>query len=189
MFRLSNKQNKILKVAIPALMLLGLILYFALRKKPSNGKVGNFTASLTDYYKTEYALGSSQGELTVNFTTPTSAGSSENKLKSVILYTVPCKDGKCPPLEPNPVDTSDISEKYSGPFSPVPSTLNPLEVGGKNITGYFPINMGNLTNVDQVQFGIAYINDIGEIGDFVYLKTPISIKRKPGSVEFKSANF
>lgn len=189
MLNLSNKQKNILKFTIPALILLGVILYFVLRKKPFNGKVGNFTASLTEQYRTEYALGSSHARLTVNFTTPTSAGSSISKLKSVILYTVPCKGGKCPALEPNPVDTSDNFDKYSGPFSPVPSTSNPLEVGGKDISGYFPINMDNLTNVDTVQFGIAYINDVGEIGDFVYLKTPISINRKPGPVEFKSANF
>ena len=189
MFKLSNKQAKILKIAIPALILLGVIIYFALRKKPKNGKIGSFTASLKENYRTEYAKGSTQGELTVKFTTPTSAGSSTNTLKDVILYTVPCKDGKCPPLPPNPSDTSDNTTKYSGPFVPVPDTLNPLEVGGKEITGYFPIDMDQLVGIDEVQFGIAYINDVGEIGDFKYLATPLSIKRKPGMVNFESANF
>jgi hypothetical protein len=99
MFSLSNKQKNILKIAIPALILLGVILYFTLRKKPYNGS-GNPTGVSVKFiegYQTEYASGKSLA-LKLTYTSPGTVGGEGSTLEGPSLYTVECPGNKCPTL-------------------------------------------------------------------------------------------
>ncbi len=182
MFRLSNKQNKILKVAIPALILLGVILYFTLRKKPSNdnGKPTGVGAQFVEGYQTEYALGAENLMLIINFTTP-SPPVSKADFDKVVVYTVECPDNKCPKLPKNPADVSANMKKYSSEDA-LELASGDFSADKTQVSGTLKLNISEFTSGKSFAFGIAYMNKNSQIGDFVYTD-PLEVpSTQPGPI-------
>ena len=192
MFKLSNKQAKILMVAIPVLLLLGVILYFALRKKPSNGsgKPTGVGAQFVEGYQTEYASGRELA-LNVTFTTPSSAGYAGATLSGgALLYTVECPDNKCPPQVKNPSDNdiaSNMSTYVQGVFTPNSGDSTKTNTA---IDGRFILNADQFPSGSYFTFAIILKNSKGIYSDAVYLTSPIKVPdASPGPVTALDAKY
>ena len=191
MFKLSNKQVKILKVAIPVLLLLGVILYFARRKKPSNGtgKPIGVRAHFVEGYQTEYASGRDLA-LDIKFTTSNTVGEAGATLDGFFLYTVECPDNKCPPQVKKPpisVIKSNMATYVKG--EPLPNSGNPNQLNSP-VDVTFVLNSDRFPSGSYFTFAIIMNNSKGVYSDAVYLTSPIKVPAaSPGPVSALEAKY
>ncbi len=191
MFKLSNKHIKILKVVIPVLLLLSVILYFALGKKPSNGsgKPTGVRAQFVEGYQTEYASGRDLA-LDIKFTTSNTAGDSGATLDGFFLYTVECPDNKCPPQVKNP-SASDIKSNTVTYVKGEPrlNSGNPKQLNSP-VDVTFVLNSDKFPSGSYFTFAIIMNNSKGIYSDAVYLTSPIKVPdASPGPVTSLGAKY
>ena len=189
MFKLTNKQRKILKVVIPVL-LLGVILYFTLRKPSnSNRNPTGVGAQFVEGYQTEYATGRELA-LNVTFTTPGSAGDADATLADAMLYTVECPDNKCPNLVKHPT-TDDLSNNFvkyvQGEFN---ISDGDIKKTNTTVKGLFKLNADQFPPGSYFTFAIIMENTKNVYSDAVYLTSPIKVPdASPGPVTALNANY
>lgn len=192
MFKLSNKQTKLLKAVIPALLLLGVILYFALRKKPSNGsgKPSGVSAKFVEGYQTEYADGRELA-LNVSFTTPGTFGDASSTIDSIVLYTVECPNNKCPsPPVIKPANSAIKSNVSTYVKHQLEVASGDLKQKNQPIVGQFELNADEFPPGSYFTFAIIVKNNKGIYSDAAYLTSSIKVPdTSPGPVTALNAKY
>ena len=170
---MKNSTRKALAASGALLAVVLLLLWLLVwRKRGKVNKVGGFSATI-EGYTTEYAVGADHKySLQVNFTTPSSAGGAGDTLANISLYTVPCPEGTCPTLNKNPTDFNDNAKTYV--LSPFIINSGDITKLSNKVVGVFPLTSA-FKSGDSYNFGLAYTNSDGDMGDFIYLDKAVIV--------------